>query len=126
MHKDKGSVRAYGLDPFLLKRFIVFYFLLAFYFRILILYTTDSNPRINKYISLLLLLLLLSVAATLTLLYLVSTKRSHKLKKVCSSKWTPGTKGLTKDLTKGRHLYDSYRELHKPSLPKIVPSVKSR
>ena len=125
MHKDKGSVRAYGLDPFLLKRFIVFYFLLAFYFRILILYTTDSNPRINKYISLL-LLLLLSVAATLTLLYLVSTKRSHKLKKVCSSKWTPGTKGLTKDLTKGRHLYDSYRELHKPSLPKIVPSVKSR
>ena len=126
MHKDKGSVRAYGLDPFLLKRFIVFYFLLAFYFRILILYTTDSNPRINKYISLLLLLLLLSAAATLTLLYLVSTKRSHKLKKVCSSKWTPGTKGLTKDLTKGRHLYDSYRELHKPSLPKIVPSVKSR
>ena len=48
MHKEKGSVRAYGLDPFLLKRFIVFYFLLAFYFRILILYTTDSNPRINK------------------------------------------------------------------------------
>ena len=50
MHKEKGSVRAYGLDPFLLKRFIVFYFLLAFYFRILILYATDSNPRINKYI----------------------------------------------------------------------------
>ena len=52
MHKEKGSGRVLGLDPFYrngLCFFINFYlFLLAFYFRILILYTTDFNPKINK------------------------------------------------------------------------------
>ena len=38
MHNEKVSGRALGA---------LFYFLLAFYFRILILYTTDFNPRIN-------------------------------------------------------------------------------
>ena len=49
MHKKKGSGRAFGLDPFL-ETVYVFYFLLAFYFRILIVYTTDFNLRINKHI----------------------------------------------------------------------------
>ena len=63
MRKEKGSGRALGLDPFFrdgLCFFIIiiiiiiiiilfFYlFLLPFYFRILILYTTDFNQRINK------------------------------------------------------------------------------
>ena len=43
MHKEKGSGRALGLDLF-----IGLSFLLAFYFRILILYTNSFNPRINK------------------------------------------------------------------------------
>ena len=65
MRKEKGSGRALGLDPFFrdgLCFFIIiiiiiiiiilfFYlFLLPFYFRILILYTTDFNQRINKYV----------------------------------------------------------------------------
>ena len=50
MHKEKGSGRALGRDPFFWRGFIflAFYFLLAFYFRILILYTTGFKPRINK------------------------------------------------------------------------------
>ena len=55
-HKEKGSGRALGLDSFFrddlcffIIYFIVFYlFWLAFYFRILILYTIDFNVRINK------------------------------------------------------------------------------
>ena len=50
MHKEKGSGRALGLDPFFRDSL---YFLLAFYFRTLILYTTGFNPRINKDIILL-------------------------------------------------------------------------
>ena len=66
MHKEKVSWRARGLDPvfrdglcllvllllllsLLLLLLLLFYlFLLAFYFRILILYTTDFNPKMNK------------------------------------------------------------------------------
>ena len=44
MHKEKGSGRALILVRFFRDGF----FLLAFYFRILILYTTNFNPRINK------------------------------------------------------------------------------
>ena len=63
MHKEKVSWRARGLDPvfrdglcllvllllLLSLLLLLFYlFLLAFYFRILILYTTDFNPKMNK------------------------------------------------------------------------------
>ena len=54
IHKEKGSGRALGLDPFLDTVYVFFsfiflyLFLLAFYFRTLILYTTNFNPRINK------------------------------------------------------------------------------
>ena len=62
MRKEKGSGRALGLDPFfrdglcfiiiiiiIIIIILFFYlFLLPFYFRILILYTTDLNQRINK------------------------------------------------------------------------------
>ena len=41
MHKEKGRGRALGLHPSFLETVYVFYFLLAFYFRIF-------NPRINK------------------------------------------------------------------------------
>ena len=37
-----------GLDPLFFRDNLSLYFLLAFYFRILILYTTDFNPTINK------------------------------------------------------------------------------
>ena len=47
MHKEKGSERALELIRYL-ETVYVFYFLLAFYFRILFSYTTDFNPRINK------------------------------------------------------------------------------
>ena len=47
MYKEKGSGRALGLDPFF-RVGLYFYFLLGFYFRILILYTTDFDTRINK------------------------------------------------------------------------------
>ena len=54
MQKEKGSGRVLGVDPIfrdgLCFFIIIFHFLLAFYFRILILilYTIDFNPRINK------------------------------------------------------------------------------
>ena len=48
MHKEKGSGRALGFDLSFQRWFIFVYLLLARYFRILILYTTDFNPRINK------------------------------------------------------------------------------
>ena len=49
MHREKGSGRALGLYPFFRDGLCFFYlFLLAFYFRILILYTTNFNSRINK------------------------------------------------------------------------------
>ena len=51
MHKEKGSGRALGLDLLFrygLSFFFFYLFILAFYFRILILHTTDFNPRINK------------------------------------------------------------------------------
>ena len=48
MHKEKGSGRALELDLVSFREDLWFYILLAFYFRILVLYTTDFNPRINK------------------------------------------------------------------------------
>ena len=49
MQKEKGSGRALGLDPFFKDGLCFsFFLLLSCYFRILILYTTDFNPRINK------------------------------------------------------------------------------
>ena len=48
MHKEKGSGRAVGLHLFFRDVSFFYLFLLAFYFRILILYTTDFNPRINR------------------------------------------------------------------------------
>ena len=48
MHKRKGSGRALGLNPFFGDGLYFFIFNLHCYFRILILYTTDFNPRINK------------------------------------------------------------------------------
>ena len=48
MHKEKGSGRTLGLDPFFRDGLCLFYLLLTFYFRILILHATDFNPRVNK------------------------------------------------------------------------------
>ena len=48
MHKEKGSGRALGLDPFFRNGLYFLIFTCIFIFRILILYTTDFNPRINK------------------------------------------------------------------------------
>ena len=57
MHKEKGSGRALEPDQFFRDRlcsflFFIFFifclFLLVFYFRILFLYITDFNPKINK------------------------------------------------------------------------------
>ena len=59
MYKEKGSGRALEPDQFFRDRlcfflflffiFFIFYlFLLVFYFRILFLYITDFNPKINK------------------------------------------------------------------------------
>ena len=45
MHKEKGSGRALELAPFFRDGF---FFFLIFRILILILYTTDFNPRINK------------------------------------------------------------------------------
>ena len=61
MHKEKDSGRALGLDPFFRDRlcfFVFFYFLLPFYLRILILYTTDFNPRINKDITIIITIII--------------------------------------------------------------------
>ena len=60
MQKDNGSGRALGLDPFL-ETVYVFYFLLAFYFTILILYTTDFNPRINKDIIIIIIIIIITI-----------------------------------------------------------------
>ena len=46
MHKENSRGRALGLDPFFSDGLC--YFLLPFYFRTLILYSTDFNSRINK------------------------------------------------------------------------------
>ena len=50
MHKEKDSGRALGLDlsETVYVFFFFYLFILPFYFRVLILYTTDFNPRINK------------------------------------------------------------------------------
>ena len=45
MEKEKGSGSALGLDPFL-ETVHIFLLLFAFYFGILLLYTTGFNPRI--------------------------------------------------------------------------------
>ena len=45
MHKEKGSGRALELAPFFRDGFFFFF---IFWILILILYTTDFNPRINK------------------------------------------------------------------------------
>ena len=58
MHKEKGSGRAFGLDPFF-KYGLYFYFLLYFYFTILILYTNDFNPRINKDIIIIIIIIII-------------------------------------------------------------------
>ena len=59
-----------------------FYFLLAFYFRILCSYTTDFNPRINKDITIiliavfvvLLLVLLLIIIVVIIMIIIISTE----------------------------------------------------
>ena len=48
IHKEKGSARALGPNPLFRKGLYFLFFTCIFYFRILILYTTDSNPIINK------------------------------------------------------------------------------
>ena len=59
-HKKKGSGRAVGLDPFF-RDGLCFLFLLAFYFRILILYTTDFNPRMNKNIIIIIIIIIVII-----------------------------------------------------------------
>ena len=48
MHKEMGSGKALGLDSFFRTGLYFLFFTCIFIFRILILYTTDFNPRINK------------------------------------------------------------------------------
>ena len=56
MHKVKGAL---GRDPFFSDMIYIFHFLLAFYIRILILYTTDFNSRINKDIIIIIIIIII-------------------------------------------------------------------
>ena len=47
IHKEKGSGRVLRLDPFFRGGLFFVFFCFAFYFTILILYTTGFNPRTN-------------------------------------------------------------------------------
>ena len=65
MHKEKGSGRALKIDPFFRDGFFFFYlfvlFLLAFYFRILISYTTDFDPKVNKDIIIIIIIIVIII-----------------------------------------------------------------
>ena len=91
MHKEKGSGRALGLDPFFRDRlcfFVFFYFLLPFYLRILILYTTDFNPRINKDIIIIIITIIIWVHEQLKHDCVISENRTEKLGKRKSWKFS--------------------------------------
>ena len=61
MHKEKGSGRALGLDPFFRNSLYFLFFNFIFVYKILILYTTDFNPRINKDIIIIVIIIIIII-----------------------------------------------------------------
>ena len=61
MHKEMGSGKALGLDSFFRTGLYFLFFTCIFIFRILILYTTDFNPRINKDIIIIVIIIIIII-----------------------------------------------------------------